>query len=67
MNYDLLNNAVSSSGLKKSHICEVLGITYQGLTNKMSGKTEFTAAEIRQLSTLLNLSSSDMLNIFFGE
>ena len=41
-----LKNWINQHGLKKGFIAEKLGITLQGLLNKIENKSEFKASEI---------------------
>ena len=66
MNNDLLERMIEGKGLKKQFIAESLGISRETLYNKLTGKTEFTAAEIRRLAKILSLSQKDIQRIFFN-
>lgn len=63
----LLTNIIGERGFTKNEIAEQLGLTRQGLYNKLNGEKEFKASEIRKLSRLLNLSDSDKNQIFFND
>lgn len=62
-----LNEQITQSGLKKTYIAAVMGISDASLRNKLSGKTDFTWAEIQILSRLLMLSLSQCNDIFFSD
>ena len=62
MNTSMLLDKSESSGISKSEIAETLGITRQGLYNKLCGKKEFKASEVRKLSELLEREQ-----IFFAD
>ena len=53
----MLLDKIESSGISKSEIAETLGITRQGLYNKLCGK----------LSELLDLTSAEREQIFFAD
>ena len=53
MSNELLCEKISCSHLSKSFIAEYLGLTRQGLYNKLSGEREFKGSEIKKLSVLL--------------
>ena len=55
----LLTDIIDERGFTKNEIAEQLGLSRQGLYNKINGEKEFKASEIRKLSRLLNLSDSD--------
>ncbi len=59
-----LNLKIEESGLKKVFIASKMGLSKQGLYNKLSGKREFTNEETDLLSTLLNLSVEEIQQIF---
>lgn len=67
MDTGMLSLKIELSGLSKSEIAEALGITRQGLYNKLSGESEFKSSEIKLLSALLKLDSKDRDHIFFGD
>lgn len=63
----LLERKIEDSGLRKSKIAEMLGITRQGLYKKISGDSEFKSSEIKMLSEILNLDASERDTIFFAD
>ena len=65
MNLLLLAKKIDDSGLTKNAIAEGLGLTRQGLYNKLEGKNEFTGSELKRLSSLLSLNERDKEDIFF--
>ncbi len=56
-----------ASGYSKSEIAGRLGITRQGLYNKLSGEREFKSSEIKALAEMLNLTAAERDHIFFGD
>ena len=66
-NTNALRKKIAESGLKIKYIAEKMGITYQGLLNKIDNKTEFTASEIVSLCKILNLSNRERDAIFFAK
>lgn len=67
MNLALLAEKIDTSGLTKTAIAEGLGLTRQGLYNKLDGKTEFTGSELKRISAMLNLSEQDKNAIFSAD
>lgn len=67
MNVEMLTEKIESSGRSKSEIAEALGITRQGLYNKLSGDNEFKSSEIRRLSEILCLTPDERDRIFFAD
>lgn len=67
MNTVLLLSKIEASGKSKSEIAELLGITRQGLYNKLSGESEFKSSEIKLLSSFLSLTPEERDIIFFAD
>ena len=61
-----LEGAIKESGIKKGFIAEYVGLSRQGLANKMTNKTSFTADEIIKLSELLHFSETEIFKYFFA-
>jgi hypothetical protein len=59
-----LRTKINSSGLKLATIAESLGLTYQGLWNKIENVNEFKASEIAALADILHLTENEVTNIF---
>lgn len=67
LNNAMLTAKLDASGFSRSEIAERLGITRQGLYNKLCGTNEFKSSEIRLLSELLMLSPQERDLIFFAD
>lgn len=67
MNNQLLNDRIEESKLSKNTIAEALGLSRQGLYNKLNGVREFKGSEIKKLIQLLELSDDDQRCIFFAD
>ena len=68
MDLNKLNRLIDESGYKKSYIADKLGLTLQGLINKLSGKYEFKVSEINKLADLLDITDAKELErIFFSD
>lgn len=64
---ELLDKRIEECGYRLDFIAEQLGITRATLRNKRIGKAEFTASEIKALSSLLHIDSSEEIRkIFFN-
>lgn len=59
-----LKTRINDSGLKLTAIAESLGLTYQGLRNKIENVNEFKASEIAALADILHLTENETTNIF---
>lgn len=67
-NTDLLEEAISKSGLKKRWIADKMGLSEYGLSLKIQGINEFKASEVSQLCELLGIKSlTQKENIFFAK
>ena len=62
-----LDKAIYESGLKLEAIARRMGINRVSLWNKIQGRTEFKASEIKSLTQILNLSAEQRDYIFFGK
>lgn len=62
----LLREKIEQSGYKLQFIAKKVGITYQGLLNKINNKSEFRANEIQALYNLLGLTEKERIAIFFA-
>ena len=62
---ELLREKIKQSGYKIQFIAKKLGISYQGLLNKINNKSEFRAKEIQVLHDLVNLTEDERVAIFF--
>lgn len=65
-NRKLLEQVIQDSGLKKGHIAEHLGISRGGLSNLLSGRSEFRQSQMQKLCELLQLSEEQRTAIFFA-
>lgn len=64
-NLGVLKNKIDSSSISVTEIASILGITRQGLYNKLNGKNDFRVEEVKKLSEILFLSKKEQLDIFF--
>ena len=62
-----LEKRIKDSGLKKSYICKVLDLSYQGFMNKATNINLFNTQEVKKLCKLLNISMKDKERIFFSD
>lgn len=62
-----LKRKIKESGLKYRFIASELGVTYQGLKNKVENISEFKVSEMHTLCKLLGITEqSDKEKIFFA-
>lgn len=65
---ELLKEIISKSGLKYGYIAEKVGLTYQGLKNKIENKNLFNVEEVDKLCTILNITDVNQKEkIFFAK
>lgn len=63
-NVEMLQSAITASGLKKNFIARKLGLSLYGFRLKETGEKEFVASEIKELSDMLHLDDSSTKAIF---
>lgn len=66
MNKELLKEAIQQSGITITALASKMGISREGLYNKINGQTEFTVSEINGVCDALRLDSSSRDAIFFS-
>lgn len=66
VNTEKLNAFIKDSGLKRETIAKRLGISMTTLKAKVDGKIDFKSEEILILKEILNLSLSDIGDLFFN-
>ena len=62
----LLKKIIEDRGIKYQYLAKELGISRESLYNKVNGKTEFTAWEIRSIAKTLALDFLTIQTIFFN-
>lgn len=67
INLILLSEKIEQSGMKRKAIAEKMNLTTAGLANKLKGKRDFNANEIKGIAHAINLSGDDILRIFFAD
>lgn len=67
INLKKLAEKIETSGMKRKAIAARMNLTAAGLANKLSGKRDFSASEINKIADVLNLTSDDILSIFFAD
>ena len=70
MNPEIIGNRIkiliNNKGIKRSYLAKKLKISYNTLTNKLNGKSEFSAIQISMIKDLLGLDNELSINIFFN-
>ena len=63
-----LKKVISDSGLKYSYIAEKVGLTYQGLKNKIENKSLFNVEEVEKWCNILDITDINQKEeIFFAK
>ena len=65
MNKKQLKAAMILKGDKQTDLARALGISYQTLSEKMNGKSDFLAKEIQAIRDRYDLSAEALVSIFF--
>ncbi|MBW9212826.1 MULTISPECIES: helix-turn-helix transcriptional regulator [Terrabacteria group] len=66
MNTQELKGLLVAKGYTYSDISNKLGISLTAFTRKMNGVTQFKQDEIKNISSILNLSDSQIILVFFN-
>lgn len=61
-----LRSVMLAKGYTQTTIAEKLNRTVQTINNKINNKAEFTLSEMQKLSDILELTSEEREQIFFG-
>lgn len=64
---NMLNAAITESGITVTAIAKKLGITREGFYKKLNNETEFKASEIKSMQNILNLTNKKRDAIFFAK
>lgn len=67
MNKELLKYYIAKANLTQGIVSEKLGISRQAFCNKMIGRSPFKLDEICVLIYILNLSPSEVMDVFFAK
>ncbi len=67
VNSKRLKQKIRDSGYRVDYVAKVCGLSYYGFLQKMSGKHEFKASEIKAVAKLLRLTDQEIREIFFND
>lgn len=65
-NGELLRKIFEEKGFTKVRFADEIGLSRQGLDNKLNGIREFKQSEIAKISTILSLTKEQEAEIFFA-
>lgn len=66
LNINKLKSYLALKGMTIKDLAEAIGMSISTLSNKINGKTEFTASEIAQIQTTLDIPDEEVLDIFIN-
>ena len=66
MDKELLIYYVKRGGKSLEDLAKGIGISTKSLYNKMSGRSDFSASQIRGIATFLNIGAKEICDIFFN-
>lgn len=64
MNSEMLKARIERDGIRKTKLAECMGITPQGLYNKLNGIHDFTISEAAVLKRMLHLTNKEFEMLF---
>lgn len=67
VNINKLKSYLALKGMVIKDLAEAIGMPISTLSNKINGKSEFTASEIAQIQTALDIPDEEVLEIFIKE
>lgn len=67
MNSRLLKAAIVKSGLSREELAKKIGVSTTTLSYKISGKRVWTRDNMYSIMNALNLTESEMVDIFFAD
>lgn len=67
VNVNKLRSYLALRGMVIKDLAEAIGMPISTLSNKINGKSEFTASEIAQIQIALDIPNEEVLEIFIKE
>ena len=67
ININKLKSYLALRGMTIKDLAERIGMSISTLSNKINSRNEFTASEIAQIQTVLNIPDEEVLDIFIKE
>lgn len=55
-----------NKGIKRNYLAKKLKISYNTLTNKLNGKSEFSAIQMSMIKELFQMDDELSINVFFN-
>lgn len=65
MNITLLKIKMLQNGLTQRDLAKKIGVVESSFSLKMTGKRDFSTKEIKSIMQVLNLTDSEVVDIFF--
>lgn len=67
MNAELLKYTIARKKKTQNELSKALGFSRQSLQNRLSGEVDFKIDEVRKIQEVLELTSSEVIDIFFSQ
>lgn len=67
VNINKLKSYLALRGMTIKDLAELIKMSISTLSNKINGRTEFTASEIAEVKTALDIPDEEILDIFIKE
>ena len=65
MNVSLLKYLMEQKGISKNDLATSIGVQYNAICSRLTGKVEFKLSELQTIKETLNLSDEQILDVFF--
>ena len=62
-----LRGKIAEAGMTKTKFAHCIGMTYNSLSSKMNGNSQFKVSEAAEIASLLNLSNEEIVSIFLPD
>ena len=62
---NLLKAKIVEKGITAKSMCKDIEMPYATWCSKVSGRNQFNVEEVKKITKVLNLSSEEMISIFF--
>ncbi len=66
-NYNKLRGKIRERGLTLAELARQIGMSNTSISNKLSGKTDFSLSEIRDIVRVLEISIETIPSYFFAQ
>ena len=60
-----LEALIKERGITREEFAKAINMSYQALTNRLSGRVEFDVSEVRQVAIYLELDAEQVIRCFY--